>query len=564
MGSRPDPIDWRFIDSGFAPAKSNMAFDEELFNSFINDNSESVFRIYGWEPKAVSLGFSQNIDDIADTEKCRSDGIDVVKRMTGGGALFHSGEITYSMVLSGEPFRAMTAEETYEATTAFLIHFYKSLGLDASYWGTKSLSKKIDASGFCLAGREKYDIVINGKKIGGNAQKRHKGVIFQHGSIPMDSSFREARKYIRGADTEALEKSVSLSELGLKLSFDDAKEKLRESFEDAYAVRFKKSGRPSIPGTSRPEVKLSPAKSASGGRLPEWLNKKVDIRSLTPMKKILAGRGLNTICVESLCPNISECFSRGRATFMILGDACTRGCLFCGVRAAKPLPPDADEAARVAAAVSGLGLKHVVVTSPTRDDLSGGGASFFAQAVKELRKISHSLTIELLIPDFAGDEESFLKVAATAPDIIGHNMETVRELYHIRKGADYDRSLNVLERIAASGIKAKSGFMLGLGETETSVIGLIKDIRRSGAAYLSIGQYLMPSKKAYPVKKYVPAEEFEYYKIAAYKEGFAHVESAPYVRSSYMAENYSSFSPKKPNKNQNRPHFLSFSLKILL
>ncbi|MDO9513915.1 MAG: lipoyl synthase [Elusimicrobiota bacterium] len=345
----------------------------------------------------------------------------------------------------------------------------------------------------------------------------------------MDSSFREARKYIRGADADALEKSVSLSELGVKLSFDEAKEKLKKSFEDAYTVRFKKSARPSVPGTSRTAVK----------RLPEWLNKKVDIRALTPMKKILAGRGLNTICVESHCPNISECFSRGRATFMILGDACTRGCLFCAVKGAKPLPPDADEAARVAAAVSGLGLKHVVVTSPTRDDLPDGGAELFAQTVRELRKISPPLKIELLIPDFAGDENSLLKVTETRPDIIGHNMETVRGIYHIRKGADYKRSLAVLKKIAETHIKAKSGFMLGLGETESEVIELIKDIRQSGCVYLSIGQYLMPSKSGYPVKRYALPAEFECYKSAAYKEGFEHVESAPYVRSSYMAENYS-------------------------
>ncbi len=510
-----------------------MAFDEELFNSFESGNPESVFRIYGWEPKAVSAGFSQNINDIADTKKCRADGIDVVKRMTGGGALFHSGEITYSMVFSDALFKTMTAGEIYKATTAFLIHFYKALGLDASYWGESFSSEKIDGSGFCLAGREKYDIIIGGKKIGGNAQKRRRGIIFQHGSIPLDLSFREAGRYIRGDVSNALAGSASLSGLGVQLSFDEAKKILKKSFETVYDVNFNET-------VAVVELKTADLEAAPK-RLPPWLNKKIDFRSLTPMKKLLSSHKLHTICVESLCPNISECFSRGRATFMILGDACTRGCLFCAVGRGRPVPhpSDEDEAARVAGAAARLKLKHVVVTSPTRDDLPDGGAEFFAQTVRELRKISPPLKIDLLIPDFAGDEKSLLKVTQTSPDIIGHNMETVRELYHIRKGADYDRSLNVLKRIAASGIKAKSGFMLGLGETETSVIGLIKDIRRSGAAYLSIGQYLMPSKKAYPVKRYVPSEEFEYYKIAAYKEGFEHVESAPYVRSSYMAENYS-------------------------
>ncbi|MEA2081682.1 MAG: lipoyl synthase [Elusimicrobiota bacterium] len=322
------------------------------------------------------------------------------------------------------------------------------------------------------------------------------------------------------------------------MSFGEAKEKLKESFEKTYGLSFKKEDA-LAPETA--DLKVAPETAshpAAAKRLPPWLNKKIDFRSLTPMKKLLSKHALNTICVESLCPNISECFSQGRATFMILGDVCTRGCLFCGVCGGKTVPVDETEAARVAAAAAELKLKHVVITSPTRDDLTDGGASFFSQTVKELRKISLSLRIELLIPDFEGDERSLLKVVETSPDIIGHNMETVRGLYHIRKGADYDRSLDVLKKISATGIKAKSGFMLGLGETKKEVLALIKDIRRSGCVYLSIGQYLMPGRGSYPVKSYAKPEEFEYYKRTAYEEGFEHVESAPYVRSSYMAENY--------------------------
>ncbi|MCD6311964.1 MAG: lipoyl synthase [Elusimicrobia bacterium] len=510
--------EWSFVDSGFGTAQENMAFDGELFRNF--EEGKAVFRIYGWEPEAVSAGFSQNIDDIIDRKKCRGDGVATVKRMTGGGVLFHGGEITYSMVLSDEPFKAMTSRETYAVTTAFLVNFYKSLGMEASYWGGNAAPEKKDSSGFCLAGREKYDIVIGGKKIGGSAQKRRRGVIFQHGSIPLDSSFRGAGKYMKRDVSRALSGSVSLSELGVKLSFDDAKKILKKSFEETYGVSFKKED------------------ALATKRLPPWLNKKIDFRSVIPMKKLLSSHGLNTICVESLCPNISECFAQGRATFMILGKVCTRGCLFCGVGGGKPVPADETEALRVAGAVAGLKLRHVVVTSPTRDDLPDGGAGLFAQTVRELRKMLPSVRIELLIPDFAGDEKSLLKVTETRPDIIGHNMETVRKLYHIRKGADYKRSIDVLKKISETGIKAKSGFMLGLGETENGVIELIKDIRRSGCVYLSMGQYLMPGKGSYPVKRYAKPEEFEYYKGVACKEGFEHVESGPYVRSSYMAENY--------------------------
>jgi lipoic acid synthetase len=249
---------------------------------------------------------------------------------------------------------------------------------------------------------------------------------------------------------------------------------------------------------------------------------------------------LHTVCREANCPNISECYRCGRATFLILGAACTRLCSFCNVSKKDPLPPDPGEPERVAEAVVRLALAHVVVTSPTRDDLPDGGAGMFALTVAAVRSTSPDTGIELLIPDFRGERESIATVVRARPDIIGHNLETVPRLYHIREGADYRRSLDLLHMLHAldPALKTKSGIMLGLGEEEDEVLGVLGDLLRTGCRYLSIGQYLAPSRHHYPVKSFVPPEKFEDYRERALAMGFGHVESGPYVRSSYLAERY--------------------------
>jgi lipoic acid synthetase len=249
---------------------------------------------------------------------------------------------------------------------------------------------------------------------------------------------------------------------------------------------------------------------------------------------------LHTVCQQALCPNISECFSCGQATFLILGKNCTRLCSFCNVEKTVPLPIDGDEPARVAEAVARLRLSHVVITSPTRDDLPDGGAALYAATVAAIRSLSPATRVELLIPDFQGAVASLELVVAAHPDIIGHNVETVPRLYQIRSGADYGRSLAVLQLCAgmAPDIRTKSGIMLGMGETEEEVLQVLRDLRGAGCAYLSIGQYLAPSRRHYPVQEYVPPERFEWLRSAAAAIGFSHVESGPYVRSSYHAGNY--------------------------
>lgn len=267
-------------------------------------------------------------------------------------------------------------------------------------------------------------------------------------------------------------------------------------------------------------------------------HKKIRLSQLTETKKVLRRFNLHSVCEESRCPNISECFSRKTATFLILGNVCTRDCTFCSVRKGKPPAVDRDEPARVASAVKTLGIDYIVVTSVTRDDLPDGGAVIFNKTVRAIKGLGNSKKIEVLIPDFLGSEGSLKTVIDASPDVVSHNAETVPRLYpELRSKADYNRSLNILKKIKMlqPGQVTKSSIMLGLGETEGEVLDVIKGLADTGCDFLSIGQYLAPSKTAYPVKRMVHPEEFERCKERAEKLGFKHVESGTYVRTSYNA-----------------------------
>ncbi len=274
---------------------------------------------------------------------------------------------------------------------------------------------------------------------------------------------------------------------------------------------------------------------------PVWLNKKISLKECSRMKQLLRGLRVETVCEQAMCPNIGECFAHNQATFLILGRHCTRLCSFCNIEKAKPHLPDPDEPRHVACAVEKLCLKHVVITSVTRDDLADGGAGAFAEVVWHLRARTPQVTIELLVPDFKLSLEAVQVVVGASPDILAHNLETVPSLYNkVRQGAQYLRSLNLLRLIKESDprLKTKSGLMLGLGETKNEVYSVMKDLRSAGCDFLSIGQYLAPSKNHYPVQDYIPPEVFSWYKQEALNLGFLHVESSPYVRSSYMSGAY--------------------------
>ncbi len=275
-------------------------------------------------------------------------------------------------------------------------------------------------------------------------------------------------------------------------------------------------------------------------RKPEWLQKRINPGEQAEMLRLLGELRLHTVCQQALCPNISECFQCGQATFLILGKNCTRQCSFCNVEKSSPLPVDLEEPGRVAEAVARLRLSHVVITSPTRDDLTDGGAALYSATVEAIRESSPQTKVELLIPDFLGNDANIAHVLASRPDIIAHNLETVPRLYNIRCGADYQRSLGVLRLCVelTPDLHSKSGIMLGLGESEEEVLMVFNDLRMVGCSYLSIGQYLAPSRKHYPVQEFVRPEVFDRYRDTALRLGFSHVESGPYVRSSYHADSY--------------------------
>ena len=275
-------------------------------------------------------------------------------------------------------------------------------------------------------------------------------------------------------------------------------------------------------------------------RKPEWLRVNLGNNgNFTTIGAIVKKHGLHTICESGRCPNRGECWNHRTATFMIGGDICTRSCKFCNTQSGKPLPLDTDEPQKVAESIRLLGVRHAVITSVDRDDLPDSGASHWAMTLLKIREINPEITIEALIPDFRGNPENLDQVIHARPDILSHNIETVRRLTPlVRSVARYEISLTVLKQIAGSGIPAKSGFMLGLGETETEIIETLHDLRASGCRLLSIGQYLQPSRKNIPVSAYISPATFAYYREKALSMQFAYVESGPLVRSSYHSVNF--------------------------
>ena len=274
---------------------------------------------------------------------------------------------------------------------------------------------------------------------------------------------------------------------------------------------------------------------------PAWMKRPLP-RSvgLRPMKNMLRELKLVTVCEEARCPNAPECFSRGTSTFMILGDVCTRKCGFCAVSKGRPLPPAPDEPGRVAEAVRLLKLRHAVITSVDRDDLKDGGATHWAATIAAVKQAAPATTVEVLTPDFQGKEWQIDLVIAAAPHVYNHNIETVPSQYlRVRPGARYERSLSLLQRVASKckDTRAKSGIMLGLGETRAEVLQVFRDLRDHGVEILTVGQYLAPTAEGkLPITRFIPPEEFDNYRYEAMLMGFSSVAAGPYVRSSYHAE----------------------------
>lgn len=274
--------------------------------------------------------------------------------------------------------------------------------------------------------------------------------------------------------------------------------------------------------------------------MPPWIkSNELWSEQTNSVRKLLKDLKLHTVCLEARCPNLGECYSSGTATFLILGNICTRNCRFCAVEHGIPEKLDPEEPARVAKAVSILGLKFAVLTSVTRDDLPDGGAEHYAQTIKAIKKEVPGCYVEVLVPDFQGEEKASIKVLESSPEVFAHNVETVPRLYSkVRPKANYERSLTVLKRAKsiAPQVVIKSGFMVGLGEKRHEIQALLQDLRENGCEIVTIGQYLRPRLDLLPVSKYYTPEEFSEFKEEARKLGFTQVESGPLVRSSYHAE----------------------------
>ncbi|RUO80444.1 lipoyl synthase [Idiomarina tyrosinivorans] len=289
-------------------------------------------------------------------------------------------------------------------------------------------------------------------------------------------------------------------------------------------------------------VQVIPTERDQQLRKPEWLKVKLpsSTQRIDEIKQAMRKHGLHSVCEEASCPNLPECFNHGTATFMILGDICTRRCPFCDVAHGRPLPPDPDEAVKLGETIRDMKVKYVVITSVDRDDLRDGGAQHFADCIREIRRYSPGIQVEVLVPDFRGRMKVAIDILeGEAPDVFNHNLETVPRMYKAaRPGANYQWSLDLLKQYKEKrpDVRTKSGLMVGLGETNEEILEVMRDLRAHDVDMLTIGQYLAPSRHHIPVKRYVTPDEFEQFRIEGEKMGFTHIASGPLVRSSYHAD----------------------------
>lgn len=288
------------------------------------------------------------------------------------------------------------------------------------------------------------------------------------------------------------------------------------------------------------ELPVLPPPDQLQGRRPEWLKVRAPGgEDYARVKSMMRSKALHTVCEEARCPNITECWNAGTATFMIHGDTCTRSCGFCAVKTGRPLAVDTDEPRRVAEAVASMNLKHCVITSVNRDEMKDGGSSIWAETIRRTRELSPSTTIEVLIPDFKGNMDNLQRIIDERPDILNHNTETVPRLYrHVRPQGKFHWTLDVLRESKRQGMRTKTGVMLGLGETPAEVLDVMKELRAVDVDILTLGQYLQPTKNHLPVDRFVHPDEFAHYRTVGLSMGFAVVESGPLVRSSYHAERH--------------------------
>lgn len=382
---------------------------------------------------------------------------------------------------------------------------------------------------------------VAGRKMGSIGLAVRRGISF-HGFALNVCNRLEPFEWIDPCGLKGVAMTTLSKEACAALDLRSVKSRISAHMSDLFGVGFRRVDPRMLDTLPKKEAKkppFGPAHSPRLGAKPVWLRKQLpDVSCRGRVDECVEQLGLHTVCREAGCPNRWECRSRGTATFMILGDRCTRDCRFCGVKHGQPAPPALSEPEHVAEAALRMGIRHVVVTSVTRDDLQDGGAGIFAATIRSIREKIPAATVEVLVPDFQGSIAALQTVLSARPDVLNHNIETVWRLYPIaRAGADYRRSLTILARAARADNPpvTKSGLMLGLGESDSEIISVLSDLREAGCRILTLGQYLQPTRRHLPVKRYIPPESFVNWRCRALETGFSEVAAGPFVRSSFRA-----------------------------
>ncbi|MGI5870139.1 MAG: lipoyl synthase [Kiritimatiellia bacterium] len=515
-----------WLDGAHGPS-FNMAFDHVLLDR-IGVIGRPLLRIYTWDRPSISFGRSQLHPEAFASSHA------LVRRPTGGGIVWHDGDLTYTVVLPAD--HALAQMEVHESYRLMHEAIGGQLGPAAHLQEERRAGVDVRRMR-CFESPVRHDILgAGGAKLAGAAQLRTKAGVLVQGSVRLEATegdwtaLRDA--IIRAFGTFAPD---GFSEWTPDADFLRAvEEKAANQYAtDAWNLRGE------LPAPAPAPAVASRVGEERGERLPGWIRIQSSAEGRRHVSEVLADLRLNTVCASAHCPNLGACFSGGVATFLILGRACTRDCRFCAIEHSPcPAPPEPDEAVRLAEGVHRLGLKYVVVTSVTRDDLPDGGAGAFREAILAIRRRCPGTGVEVLTPDFAGREEPLMKVLEVRPEVFNHNVETVRRLSTvIRSAATYERSMSVLRAAVrlGGGIPVKSGIMLGLGEREAEVRETLAELRDAGVSLLTLGQYLPPTKTHHPLDRHLSPEEFDAWKDYALGLGFRGVMSGPLVRSSYQA-----------------------------
>jgi lipoic acid synthetase len=503
---------WLWLDEEH-DAAFNMAADQVLLN-IAGSLTVPLLRIYKWNKKAVTFGRSQLFPDGI------SNKFTLVRRPTGGGIVWHGEDLTYSAILPAEhPIAQMEIHESYQLLHAKIS---EQLGMTFQLKEKKSTEKDLLRMK-CFDSPTRHDILgSDGTKYAGAAQYRTKNGTLIQGSILLKAADGNWER-LRDMTVNAFSAFV-----GSDPAFWSPPEHFKDSIKNLVDIQFGTEN-----WNKHGQIDKAPEIAS------DWLRVRSSAADRKTVTDVLADLHLNTVCASAHCPNLGKCFSEGVATFLILGNTCTRNCRFCAIGGkGHPDELQPDEAERLAEAVSRLELSYVVITSVTRDDLPDGGAAAFRDAILTIRGRCPGTGVEVLTPDFAGCESSLKSVLDARPDVFNHNVETVSRLSTIiRSVATYKRSLGVLASAAriGDGIPVKSGLMLGLGETDEEVHETLLDLRQAGVSLLTLGQYLPPTKSHYPLERIVSPEEFDRWHKTALKYGFAGVMSGPLVRSSFQA-----------------------------